>query len=136
MSNTFYTDKPMFGLDIGFSSVKVMQVERRGKHHAILGYGVASFTPEAIENGVIIDHEPIAKAVQELFKKGLVGEISTRRVAFSVPAARTFSRVLNLPKLAKTPNKIHASTSPEWTSSQTPRIRRPGSPGSRPRWAE
>lgn len=102
MNNTyFYKDKPIFGLDIGFSSAKVMQVAQHGKQQSILGYGVAKFPPEAIENGVIIDHEPIAKSIQDLFKNGLVGEISTRRVSFSVPAARTFSRVLNLPKLAK-----------------------------------
>jgi type IV pilus assembly protein PilM len=102
MNNTyFYKDKPIFGLDIGFSSVKVMQVTRSSNGHAVTGYGVANFDHNAIENGVIVNHEVVAKALNDLFKKDLQGQISTRRVAFSVPAARTFSRILLLPKLAE-----------------------------------
>ncbi len=95
----FYKDKPLFGLDIGFSSVKVMQVVPDGNQHTITGYGVKAFDNKAIDRGVIVNHEIVAKAIQELFQKDLVGEISTRRAAFSVPAARTFSRILLMPKL-------------------------------------
>lgn len=97
----FYKDKPLFGLDIGFNSVKIMQLVKQGSKHVVVGYGVASFDHKAIDNGVIVDHEHIAKVVHDLFKKTLIGEITTRRVAFSVPAARTFSRILTLPKLAQ-----------------------------------
>ena len=97
----FYTDKPLFGLDIGFRTVKVMQVERVGTTHEVNGYGVASFDESAVQNGVIVDFEHIAKSVHQLFSSGIVGEISTRRVAMSVPAARTFSRILSLPLLAQ-----------------------------------
>lgn len=100
-TTTFYKDKPLFGLDIGFNSVKVMQLEKHGDIHQVTGYGVATFEEKAMDRGMIIDHESIAKVVKELFEKNLVGEITTRRVAFSVPAARTFSRILHLPKLAK-----------------------------------
>lgn len=102
MSSThFYKDKPLFGLDIGFNSVKIMQLSNKGNKHTVTGYGVANFDHKAVNNGVIVDHQHVAKAILELFKGGLVGEITTRRVAFSVPAARTFSRILTLPKLAQ-----------------------------------
>lgn len=97
----FYKDKPLFGLDIGHSSVKVMQLDRHGNKIEVAGYGVASFPQDAIENGVIIDHEALAKSINALFANGLEGEVTTRRVALSVPAARTFSRILTLPHLAK-----------------------------------
>lgn len=100
MNTHFYKDKPLFGLDIGFNSIKVMQLNNQSSKHTVTGYGVASFDHKAINNGVIVDQEHIAKAALELFKNGLVGEITTRRVAFSVPAARTFSRIITLPKLA------------------------------------
>lgn len=99
-NNTFfYKDKPLFGLDIGFNSMKAMQIEPHGTKHTVIGYGVSRFDHKAIENGVIKDHETIAKAALELFKNNLIGEITTRRVALSIPAARTFSRILTLPKL-------------------------------------
>lgn len=99
-TNTFfYKDKPLFGLDIGFNSIKAMQIESHGTKHSVTGYGIIPFEPTAIENGVIKDYEVVAKAALDLFKNQLVGQITTRRVALSVPAARTFSRMLSLPKL-------------------------------------
>lgn len=95
----FYKDKPIFGLDIGFNSVKVMQVDGGSKKNNVLGYGVNTFDTKAIDNGTIIDFESIAASVHELFSKHLVGDITTPRVAMSVPAARTFTRILSLPQL-------------------------------------
>jgi type IV pilus assembly protein PilM len=95
----FYQDKPVFGLDIGFSSLKVMQIDSQGKKQVVTGYGVASFDPGAIVDGVITDHEAIAKVAHQLFSKDLIGDINTRRVVVAVPAARTFTRTVTLPKL-------------------------------------
>lgn len=100
MSNTlFYQDKPIFGLDIGFSSLKVMQTELDNKHRKVTGYGVIGFKPGGVKDGVIVDPEAMAKVAYELFDKHLVGDITTRRVALAVPAARTFTRAVTLPKL-------------------------------------
>jgi type IV pilus assembly protein PilM len=97
----FYQDKPLFGLDIGFRTVKVMQADFSGKRHSVSGYGITSFDQNAIENGVIVDFDSIASSIHGLFSKGLTGEISTRRVAVSVPASKTFSRIFSLPLLAQ-----------------------------------
>jgi len=97
----YYHDKPLFGMDIGYRTVKVMQIDHNGKKHEVSGYGIASFDQQAVDNGVIIDYEKVAASVHQLFTSGLTGEISTRRVAVSVPASRTFSRILSLPLLAQ-----------------------------------
>lgn len=95
----FYRDKPVFGLDIGFASMKVMQIDTSDKP-VITGYGVAAFDPASVNEGVIVNHEAIAKAAIDLFQNKIVGDISTKRVAFTIPASRTFSRVIKLPALA------------------------------------
>lgn len=95
----FYHDKPLFGLDIGFSTIKVMQINQLNKKEVVNGYGVINFPPEAIKDGVVIDAEAIAKAAHELFSHRLIGEINTRRVAVAIPAARTFTRSMTLPTL-------------------------------------
>ncbi len=96
-SKFFYHDKPVFGLDIGFSTIKVMQVEPRGKNYHIAGYGVGGFDSSAIKDGVIVDHESIAEATKHLFDHNIVGEINTRRVALAIPASRTYTRTITLP---------------------------------------
>lgn len=95
----FYKDKPIFGLDIGFSSVKVMQIDQTDKP-TIVGYGVGSFEPTLIKDGEIVNFEILAQSINDLFKNKVVGEINTRRVSFTVPASKTFSRVIKLPDLS------------------------------------
>lgn len=76
-----------------------MQIDWQSKKNNVTGYGVASFDPAAIKDGVIIDPEPIAKVAYDLFAKQLIGDITTRRTALAVPAARTFTRTVTLPLL-------------------------------------
>lgn len=99
--NLLYHDKPLFGLDIGFNNLKVMQTVSQNNKKRVVGYGVANFQPEAIKDGIIIDPEALAKATNELFKKRLVGQITTRRVALAIPANRAFNRTMTLPKMKK-----------------------------------
>ncbi|MCA9333017.1 type IV pilus assembly protein PilM [Candidatus Saccharibacteria bacterium] len=102
MNNTyFYQDKSVFGLDIGFSSLKVMQIDWIGNKQVVTGYGVTSFDPRAINDGVIVEPELIAKVMKELYDRNILGEITTKRVTASIPASRTYNRTLNLPKLNK-----------------------------------
>lgn len=102
----FYHDKPLFGLDIGHGSLKVMQLteppvnaDLKGYQPKVIGYGFTTFEKEAQDNGVVVKPEIIAKAAHKLFKDGLVGDITTRRAAIAIPAYRTYTRALQLPIL-------------------------------------
>lgn len=99
-SSYFYKDKPLFGLDIGFSTIKVMQSEQvNDKQYTVVGYGVGAFPSESIKDGLITDHKAVAEAAVHLFENNIVGEINTRRVAFSIPASRTYTRTIVLPSI-------------------------------------
>lgn len=95
----FFTDKPLFGLDIGRSSLKVMQLDHSTGAAEIVGYGTTDFDIHALEEGVIVKPEAIALALHDLFENRLAGEINTRRVAMALPGYRTFTRSIQLPKL-------------------------------------
>lgn len=98
----FFKHKPLFGLDIGAGSLKVMQLENDtlgSKSPRLLGYGTAKFDATAIEHGVIVKPELVAEAMQDLFEHRLIGDITTRRVAMAIPAYRTFTRSISLPGL-------------------------------------
>jgi type IV pilus assembly protein PilM len=96
----FYRDEPLFGLDIGHTSLKAVQIARApGKPPEITGYGSGEFDAKAIENGVIVKPEIIAAAMHQLFEKTMVGTIDHRRVACSLPTSRTFSRPMKVPAM-------------------------------------
>jgi type IV pilus assembly protein PilM len=95
-----FEDKPLFGLDIGHDTLRVMQFDKSqadGLH--LKGYGSMAFDPSAVEDGVVVKPELIAKAVLDLFHKGLIGDISTNRVAVSLPASHAFTRIVQLPAM-------------------------------------
>lgn len=97
----FSHDKPLFGLDIGHSNIKVMQLHNpHGKAPKLTGYGISSSYPtDTIAGGAIVNFERLATVLQDLFKTRLTGTISTRRVACTVPTSHTFSRPMKLPAM-------------------------------------
>jgi type IV pilus assembly protein PilM len=98
----FYHDEPLFGLDIGHSTLKVVQmVTAAGQKPTITGYGISDFEASAIQNGIISDPAAIAKAMHQLFEKQLVGKIAGQRVACSLPTAHTFSRPMTIPATSR-----------------------------------
>lgn len=107
----FLKDRPLFGLDIGNGSLKVMQTEPGPDRNkvglsaknvcSLIGYGSCHFDPMAIKDGVIIKPEIIAEAAVKLFKQHLIGDITTNRVAMTIPSYRTFTRSLILPEMSQ-----------------------------------
>lgn len=97
----FYTDKPLFGLDIGHGSIKVMQLEAGVKKPEVIGFGHTGFEPSAVKDGVIIKPEILAAAAKNMFDRHLIGNITTNRVAIAVPVARSFTRSISVPRLNK-----------------------------------
>lgn len=96
-----YEDKPLFGLDIGHSTVRILQLQPAKQKPKIVGYGEITFDPSAIDNGVIVKPEELAKAIQHLFSHSLVGDITTNRVAISLPISRAYTRSIELPQLSE-----------------------------------
>lgn len=98
-STYLYQDKPLFGLDIGYSSIKVMQIDWSKKQPTISGYGLGEFNPANIKNGIIVNHDQLSESILALFNNKLTGSITTRRVAVTIPVSKTYNRPVKLPKL-------------------------------------
>lgn len=95
----FYKQKPLLAIDIGRSTVKVVQLNGKDKNVGVSGYGYVDFDPEAIKEGVIEKPEEIIKSLKPLLKKVVIGKLTTDRVASSIPTAHIFTRVVTLPEV-------------------------------------
>jgi type IV pilus assembly protein PilM len=95
-----YKDKPIFGIDIGYSTVKTVQLAP-GKRPKVLGYGYANFTPDTVIEGIIADPEALATQIKPLFSRPSAGHITARRAAVSLPLAKVFIRTLELPSMSQ-----------------------------------
>ena len=94
----FYKDRPLFGFDIGHNTIKVVQFERgHNSHLKVVGYGYNTFNEAAMKDGAITDIKSMAASTHPLLTQMMVGTITTNRVAVSIPASRSFTRILTLP---------------------------------------
>ena len=98
-SPLFFVDKPVFGLDIGHSTIKVIELNKSRQKVSVNGYGTIDFNPNAVVKGELVDIEELARQAYKLFDSGLTGKIETKRVAAALPVSFTFSRVVSLPPM-------------------------------------
>lgn len=99
MTNFFYKDKPLIGLDIGSTDMKIMSIDLN-KHH-VTGYGVIDVDPLQIRKSFDEDGEYITKNLKTLLEKKIVGTLVSNRVALGIPTSRTFSRTFTIPPSAE-----------------------------------
>ena len=97
----FYRSKPTFGLDLGRSTAKIVQLSAEKKQVRVVGYGYAQFDRGAVKDGVIENPEAIANAIRPVLDKIAVGKYTTNRVVASVPLAYTYTRIMTLPKMTE-----------------------------------
>jgi len=96
MAKLFYTDKPIIGLDISNTGIKVMAIDI--KRWLVLGYGSIDLEPNKVKQSLEGDSTYLADNIQLLIKEKLVGSLPSNHVALTVPTARTYSRTFNLPR--------------------------------------
>jgi type IV pilus assembly protein PilM len=94
-----YKDQPIFGFDLGTRTVKMLQLKPGKKQMEVLGYGYSTFPEEAIVEGIIVDPQEIVAALKPLMKDMTYGKITATRAAASLPVAKVFTRMLELPPM-------------------------------------
>ena len=87
-----------FGLDIGFSSVKVLQVKKEGSKFRVQASGIAP-TPVPLESTAANDRAELVKTIKELIK---VSGVKAKDVVVALPESQITSRIIELPFLTRT----------------------------------
>lgn len=98
----FYHKRPIFGLDIGSQTIKLMQLDyhKTGKAK-VVGYGITKTTEKLVNDGVIVGVPDTAKLIDNLLAHGLKGKLTTSRVVMGIPVSHVFTRVITLPQMSK-----------------------------------
>ncbi len=94
----FLKSKKVIGVDIGSSSIKVVELNHGRSSIDLLAFGIAPTPEGAINNGEIIDPPAIAVTV-----RGLIDDIRTKRKLISTAMSGTavIVRKITIPKIEK-----------------------------------
>lgn len=99
MKKLFYKDKPLIGLDISSTDMKIMSIDL--KRQAVLGYGTVDLDPLRIKKAFDESDDYLSESLKTLLDQKLTGTLTSDQVVLGIPTARTFSRTFTIPTSAE-----------------------------------
>jgi type IV pilus assembly protein PilM len=92
--------KPIFGLDIGYQTMKVVEVKGKGKGTRILGVAEVPIPANSLGKEGVKEPQKIAQIIKEAVKTSKPHAISARIVSCALPESLVFTKSLSLPKMS------------------------------------
>jgi len=99
MAKLFYKDKPIIGLDISQTGIKVMSVDP--KKWLVTGYGSIDLDPAKVQASLDGDNDYLGENLRLLLKDNLIGSLPSNHTVLGIPTGRTFSRTFTIPASAE-----------------------------------
>lgn len=96
MTKLFYKDKPLIGLDISQTGIKVMSIDP--KKWLVEGYGSLDLDPARVQASLDNATDTyLTESITSLLKENIIGTLNSDHVVIGLPTGRTFSRTFTLP---------------------------------------
>ncbi|HEX3082142.1 MAG TPA: type IV pilus assembly protein PilM [Candidatus Saccharimonadia bacterium] len=92
----FVKDAEFFGLDIGSSAIRLVQLRRGGDHPALVAYGALPVPANLTSSDSKIDQDKIADLVRQLVHEN---RVALKNVVVGLSANKIFATVITTPKL-------------------------------------
>lgn len=86
--------KQLIGLDISSSSVKVLELSKKGERYQVEAYATEPLPPNTVNDKNIADPVPVGEAIARAVKKAGTG---TKQAAVAVAGAAVFSKMIEAP---------------------------------------
>lgn len=100
MSKFFYKDKPILGLDISSTGIKLMSIDP--KKWLVNGYGSADLDPLKMKEALEDENSTfLTENIKALLTGKIIGSVDSNRVAITIPTARSYTRTFTLPSSAE-----------------------------------
>ena len=90
-----HRQKPVVGVDIGTSSIKVVGLKRHSEGYELESLGINKLPPGAVVEGVVIAKQVVAQIIDRIFK---AQKINNNRVATSVGGHSVIVKRLEVPR--------------------------------------
>ncbi len=97
MFNSFAEKNRAFGLDVSANSIKLALLEKSGKTFKLQGFSQAALPKGVIINDAVVDLKTFNYVLGQLLEKPQFGKINTKYVVASLPEAKSFVRVIQIP---------------------------------------
>lgn len=86
-----------FGLDIGTTAIRAVQLRGSGPNKALVKYGYVQIDPKLALSDSVADQQKLAQSVRELLAQS---QITVKNVAVGLPSNRVFTTVVDMDNLS------------------------------------
>lgn len=94
--NLLKTDNNQIGLDIGSTSIRLVQVKASRPNPQLITYGVLPIAAKMVESESAHDRQQLGAAIKKLLHDS---KVSTRNVVVGLPSDKIFASVISIPKM-------------------------------------
>jgi type IV pilus assembly protein PilM len=89
--------KDFFGLDIGTSAIRLVQLRGSGPVKALVKYALVPIDTKTVLSDAKADQQKVANVIKDLIAQS---KITTKNVAVGLPSSRVFTTVVDIDKLS------------------------------------
>ena len=93
----FGKKRDVFGLDLGSSAIKVVQLRSSGAGYELMGFGLVELPPDAIREGTIREPGSVVDGIREAVKKA---QLSTKDAVLGISGHSVITKKIRLPKVS------------------------------------
>jgi type IV pilus assembly protein PilM len=97
MFNKSNGKKNLVGLDIGSSSIKAVELQRKGNSYQLLNLGFENLSPDTVVDGQIMELNNVSNVITSIFSEH---QIKTSRVAAGVSGHSVIVKTIVLPQMS------------------------------------
>lgn len=91
-------DTDFFGLDIGSTAIRVVQLKNDGESHSLVTYGSMEIEDNISRSDSAADKKKLANAIKELLQNT---KVSTNNVVAGLPSDKVFTSIVSMPKVTQ-----------------------------------
>jgi type IV pilus assembly protein PilM len=92
----FVKETEFFGLDIGSTAIRLVQLRRSGEHPALVAYGSVPVPANMASSDAKIDQDKLADLVKQLVRDN---HVTLKNAVVGLPSNKVFATVITTPKL-------------------------------------
>jgi type IV pilus assembly protein PilM len=92
----FVKDTEFFGLDIGSTAIRLVQLRRGGAHPALVAYGAVPVPANLTSSDSKMDQDKISELIKQLVREN---RVSLKHAVVGLPANKVFATVITTPKI-------------------------------------
>lgn len=93
------TGKGVFGLDIGYETLKLCEVKKSRNGVSVVGFSEVTITERILERDRIKDKAATANLIKEARLKAKPNQIRAKKIVSTLPETFVFSKTIQVPKM-------------------------------------